>query len=561
MAERKNAGGAGQGGFRQAQAWLHTWCGLWFSWLLFAVFFTGTLAVFEEPISHWMTPEHHAQEQAQAASRASGQRGGDLGQRLAWGLAYMEKHHPGAEMWELWPSDAEGAGDLRVYWFDEKRQYASAQLDSATGQPLLRDPAHGAVRATQGGHHFVDFHYRLHAGQAGLWVVGIAGMAMLVALLSGVITHRRIFKDFFTFRAHKGQRSWLDAHNAVAVLTLPFQIMIAYTGIAISASTFMPAGIAAYFGTGSQGLHSYVVALNESDRPERSGRTMAVPDLEPFARRGQALMGQPVRAVVVDNPGDAAARIGVYGWNSDEEMQQRLNPTTGMVMFSAATAEVLRLRQPGEVDGGDASMAKSVIGSLHQVEFGGQALKWLYFLCGLAGSAMMASGAILFMVKRRGKHLGRQAGEFGSATARVYRLVEGLNVAAIAGLGLGCIGYLWANRLVPVGLPHRTSWELAVFFGLWSLALVHALVRAPAVAWQEQLGLLAALCLLLPLLNWITVGDSLPAQIARGDWESAGVELCAMALGLLAAWAWHYLRRRSARSESPVSAGKMEVGA
>jgi uncharacterized iron-regulated membrane protein len=242
-------------------------------------------------------------------------------------------------------------------------------------------------------------------------------------------------------------------------------------------------------------------------------------------------------------------------------MQQRLNPTTGMVMFSAATAEVLRLRQPGEVDGGDASMAKSVIGSLHQVEFGGQALKWLYFLCGLAGSAMMASGAILFMVKRRGKHLGRQAGEFGSATARVYRLVEGLNVAAIAGLGLACIGYLWANRLVPVGLSHRASWELAVFFGLWSLALLHALVRAPAAAWREQLGLLAALCLLLPLLNWITVGDSLPAQIARGDWESAGVELSAMAMGLLAAWAWRYLRRRSARSQSPVSAGKMEVGA
>ena len=47
---------AGEGSFRQAQAWLHTWCGLWFSWLLFAVFLTGTLAVFEEPITHWMTP-------------------------------------------------------------------------------------------------------------------------------------------------------------------------------------------------------------------------------------------------------------------------------------------------------------------------------------------------------------------------------------------------------------------------------------------------------------------------------------------------------------------------
>ena len=100
-----------------------------------------------------------------------------------------------------------------------------------------------------------------------------------------------------------------------------------------------------------------------------------------------------------------------------------------------------------------------------------------------------------------------------------------------------------------------------MFFGLWGLTLLHAMVRAPAAAWREQLGLLAALCLLLPLLNWITVGDSLPAQIARGDWESAGVELSAMAMGLLAAWAWHYLRRRSARSEIPVSAGKMEVGA
>ena len=97
MAERKNAGGAGQGGFRQAQAWLHTWCGLWFSWLLFAVFLTGTLAVFAEPILHWMTPEHHAEEAEQAAD--AGQQGGDLAQRLAWGVAYMEKHHPGAEMW------------------------------------------------------------------------------------------------------------------------------------------------------------------------------------------------------------------------------------------------------------------------------------------------------------------------------------------------------------------------------------------------------------------------------------------------------------------------------
>ena len=42
------------------------------------------------------------------------------------------------------------------------------------------------------------------------------------------------------------------------------------------------------------------------------------------------------------------------------------------------------------------------------------------------------------------------------------------------------------------------------------------------------------LCLLLPVLNGLTVGDHVLAQIARGDWESAGVELVALSCGVLA---------------------------
>ncbi|MGB3068649.1 MAG: PepSY-associated TM helix domain-containing protein [Ottowia sp.] len=525
MSKKKPSPGAAQGGIRQAQAWLHTWCGLWFSWLLFAVFLTGTLAVFEEPITHWMTPEHHAEEQAEKAQAQAGA-GSSMAQRLVWATTYMEKNHPGAGMWELWPADTEGQGRLRVYWFDEKRQYASADLDPASGRPISTKTA--PTRKTFGGHHFVDFHYELHAGQIGLWIVGIAALAMLVALVSGVITHRRIFTDFFTFRPRKGQRSWLDAHNAVAVLTLPFQLMIAYTGIAISGSTFMPAGIVTYFGTGAQGTHAFLAALNEPFEPKPSGKAMAVPDLEPFVIQGAALMGQPVRAVVIHHPGDASARVGIYGWNDESGQRQRLSSTSGMVMFSAATSEVLHVRRPGEVEGGTPSLAQSVISGLHMATFGGWALKWIYFICGLAGSAMMATGAILFAVKRRHRH----AGEFGAASTRVYGLIEGLNVAAIAGLAVACIGFLWANRLIPTGWGHRETWELGTFFLLWLLALTHAFVRAPATAWREQLGALAALCLLLPVLNFLTTDEHLPGYIRSGDWESAGVELFALAVGI-----------------------------
>src|SRR5690606_25108136 len=100
--------------------------------------------------------------------------------------------------------------------------------------------------------HFVHMHYEFHAGTLGIWIVGFFAMAMLVALVSGIIIHKRIFKDFFTFRSAKGRRSWLDAHNASSVLTLPFHLMIAYTGLATFVALYMPAGVIAHYDTPEQ---------------------------------------------------------------------------------------------------------------------------------------------------------------------------------------------------------------------------------------------------------------------------------------------------------------------
>lgn len=42
-------------------------------------------------------------------------------------------------------------------------------------------------------------HWRLHylPGDLAQWIVGVSTMFMLVAIVSGVIVHRKIFKDFF----------------------------------------------------------------------------------------------------------------------------------------------------------------------------------------------------------------------------------------------------------------------------------------------------------------------------------------------------------------------------
>ena len=45
-----------------------------------------------------------------------------------------------------------------------------------------------------------------------------------------------------------------------------------------------------------------------------------------------------------------------------------------------------------------------------------------------------------------------------------FRLVEALNVAAVAGLLVATAAFFWANRLLPVDLQQRALWEVRGFF-------------------------------------------------------------------------------------------------
>ncbi|MDX3911705.1 MAG: PepSY-associated TM helix domain-containing protein [Sphingobium sp.] len=121
-------------GLRQSMAWLHTWVGLWFCWLLYAVFLTGTLAVFEEPVTHWMTPEHHASEPAVAGTRPGPV---DRERRLTLGAGFLARNAPDASYWEIWPADRNQDNALFSYWLDAEGAHVATQLDPETGKPAV----------------------------------------------------------------------------------------------------------------------------------------------------------------------------------------------------------------------------------------------------------------------------------------------------------------------------------------------------------------------------------------------------------------------------------------
>ena len=430
--------------------------------------------------------------------------------------------------------DIPGADRLIIALPDDRRPYASVGWFGDDGFRLrLIDPATGAdlhARETAGGDFFFRFHYRLYTpGAIGKWVVGVAAMAMLVAMLAGVLIHLRIFKDIFTFRPWASpRRAWLDGHLLLAVLFLPFHVMITYTGLAILYDTYMPAAIDQLY-DGRRG--AYLAALYpEGPLPDRPAAGVAAPlaPLGPMLDTFRRPDGGPgVRLLIVDHPGDAAALVHVH-----DAWDRRLTRDADIASFDGVSGALIgerRTRRPAH------AVQAAMIG-LHRVSFADPVIRWLYVAGGAAGSAMIATGLVLFTGRRP-----TEVSRFPAVAARI-------NTGTVAGLLLACIAYLWGNRLLPVAMEMRSLAEVAVFLAVWLLAILHGLMVRPAVGWTTQLGLAAALCLLLPVLDLISTGGQAGAALGRGDAVTIGVHLSAIGSGIGFGWIARTVCRRGFRS-------------
>lgn len=493
-------------GFRQAMGWLHTWAGLVFGWVLFMIFVTGTLTVYEVEITHWMQPE--ARGTAATPHRA-----------LTVAEDYLRRHAAGAVEWAVdLPDDRNPV--LGVHWhMPGVKEEVKKALDPATGAELFR-------RETDGGAFYNEMHYELRAGRLGLWIVGLIGVALCVAIVTGIIVHKRIFKDFFTLRLGKGQRSWLDAHNLTGVMALPFLVMIAYTGVSISTIVFVPAGAEMRY-EGQRGKARADVVRRFQREP--AGEPGGLLPFTAYYDRAITDIGL-VGSLVVHHPGDSRSLVQLHRPTTD-----RLAAVGDHVTYDGPTGERFGMQTEWNPY---AYVARVLVG-LHVVGFGGWMSQALYFLSGIAGCVLIASGQVLFIAKRRDRP--------GAVNAGFLSFAERLNVAAIAGVMLACAGYLWANRLIPADLPGRAGREVLVFFALWLLSVPHAFTRPPRAAWVEQLGATAALCLFLPVLNHLMTGTGLPVALARGDAITIATDLTAAILGLcLTGLTWKVATHRPA---------------
>lgn len=317
-------------------------------------------------------------------------------------------------------------------------------------------------------------HFQLHLpGVVGLLLVGLVGLFLLAVNVSGVLAHPRIFRD--AFRMRRGGNEQLqeaDLHNRLGVWGLPFHLVIAFSGVALTLTVAANYVIvpAVYDGDATKGFSElYGEGVEPDDTPA------PLPDLEAILLHvEQTLPDARLDKIVVQGAGTAGQLVHVT-----TSRPRQLNLTDRHFYDGAGRHR----RTVGHDDGPIGIQWLGAITALHYGWYGGGFVKLVYGLLGAALCVVTSTGITIWVARSRSR--GRRRGAWRRLwTAVVWGQPLGLAAAALCGLtGWG-------------------GWLSAAYFFLVVATLAASAAIPDEQRFSESLRALLALTLLALLLAW-----------------------------------------------------------
>ena len=201
--------------------WLHTWSSLVCTVFMLLLCLTGLPLIFHHEIGHLLGTEVEAPAMRADAPRASLDTVLANGQARAPGLVptYVFQEPDQTDSWMVGfaPTPTAEQGTKAVV------------VDARTGQALGEPP-------TEEGFMYVmlKLHVDLFAGLPGKLFLGLMGLLMVAAIVSGVVLYAPFMRKL-PFGAVRRDRSprlkWLDMHNLLGVVTLSWALVVGLTGV------------------------------------------------------------------------------------------------------------------------------------------------------------------------------------------------------------------------------------------------------------------------------------------------------------------------------------------
>ena len=365
---------------------LHSWAGIVTGLLLFIVCFSGAVVVFKNEIDLWANPS--LAQLPRSEKPAS----------LDTVLTQLQTRYPGATVETIALPDA-----VNPSYFAYVRE-RGAPANARTKVAVRSDT--GAVVGpvdSQLGQYLRMLHVFLFFGPR--WIVGFLGAAMLVLIATGIVIHRKILAELFTQRWGRSFRVVMsDLHKSAGIWGLGFHILIAATGAWM--------GLAPLFEQGTK----YLTTSTESAAAKPS-RKAAGDAAEPvpmqsldalYATAQQAVPGLEARYVSMRRWATSTAEAGFTG-NLDGHLA-----STARVDINAATGVPRKVQDPRTA--GFWSLANGLMEPLHFGDFGGLALKWLYFFLGMTPAFLSISGTLIWLDARQQRRRDAEAAQGASAS-------------------------------------------------------------------------------------------------------------------------------------------------
>ena len=253
----------------------------------------------------------------------------------------------------------------------------------------------------------------------------------------------------------------------------------------------------------------------------------------------------PIASINIVAPNTDQAKIEIRALHAASVAHRNIYDTVEYdgVTGQNLTAENPQIRNPSIPNG-----IYNVVTVLHEARGVDLALRWLLFLSGILGTMMVATGLILWCVKRAPQQQKQGYKSFG------YRVVEVTNIAAIIGLPIACAAYFYANRFIPTDIEMRLNWEIRIFFSIWLMTFFYAMIRSHRQAWLELLMVASIAFVLLPIVNFMTGGQALWNSILHDQWMIASFDLAMWVLAALFAYAFYKVKKHQ---DLPIKKGKL----
>lgn len=356
----------------------HSALGIAFAALIYVVCITGTVSVFVNELRRWEQPDAPvlvAAPTAQAVATA-------LAQGHARALAEGAAH----DMFLIGPGGSAGAR-LSVLYRGETPDAEGAWLADAEGR--LVAPLHAPWSE------FIShFHATLHLpGTWGLFLVGLVGVTLLSSLISGILSHPRIFRDAFALRwGGSRQLQEADLHNRLGVWGLPFHFVVSLTGALLGLSTLIVGvlALAAYEGNSEKAFAAILGPMaREDDRPA------PLPDIPAMIRQVEATHPRATFASVNIQHVATAGQVVHLGMSTPGHL-----PLANVYYFDGTG----RAMGDGGLESG--GMGQQILGALQPLHFGwfgGMPVKIAYGVLGLALSVIAHNGITIWLARRRAK--------------------------------------------------------------------------------------------------------------------------------------------------------------